>query len=287
YQQPIDAKDAGAWFEKIERAETAVCQTQDPNFSETKARKRPQGTQPNVESAAQDWCGKVDGKSVEKGLVEYQHNIDGLAAFWLSASYRANPPSDLKCSGTAKILKDDCVKSITGAVTDCEPKQEFTHGASLAHGCISFNITVNGETRPDKVPWAAETGWKGQGICSRGNGTEVDSKFFKGLWPQFCAEVKEGQSLHKVYKNVDFKPPGSKKRAPPASSKQYDDYKFSLEYQAAPGTCQQSCKQAFEEMQLSCGNGGIGNTKMMHIGNFDASCGKYIYEIMPPEPGRP
>lgn len=143
-------KDAYDWIASVANNDTdsededePICQKQDPKFSETTAPKTAKDGKPSVEEKAAEWCEKMDGKTVTNGGdPEFQFNEYYLSTFWLSASYRNSAAKRLKCGKEAKISKNDCIKSINTAVKKCDPKDGFTHGASMGKGCIFYVCVI-------------------------------------------------------------------------------------------------------------------------------------------------
>jgi hypothetical protein len=105
------------------------------------ATQREKDGKPSVESAAEDWCSKVDGKPLGD-TPEFQFNKYEFSTLWLLASLRKNAPANLNCGKDTKITRDDCIKTINAAMERCEPYQQFTYGASLAKGCIVYVSTL-------------------------------------------------------------------------------------------------------------------------------------------------
>jgi hypothetical protein len=136
FQNPVDAKAAAAWWNDVKAQEDPICQEPDPNLTEVTAPQHIKDGDPSVEKAAKDWCASMDGKTVKDGgEVPYNFNMNGFSSFWLSASHRN---AGQNCGGEAKIVGDDCFKSMMAAVQRCEPHQKLTHGAAIGSGCVFY-----------------------------------------------------------------------------------------------------------------------------------------------------
>lgn len=139
FQNPVDPLVVAAWWEDIQTQEDPICQRPDPHFTEVTAPQHIIDGDPSVEKAAQEWCASMDGQTVKDGGKPlYNFNKYGVSSFWLSASYRNSAPAELNCGNEAKIVGDDCVKSMITAVERCEPHQKMTHGAAIGNGCVFY-----------------------------------------------------------------------------------------------------------------------------------------------------
>ncbi|KAF2277259.1 uncharacterized protein EI97DRAFT_417431 [Westerdykella ornata] len=272
-ERPDDRAVLAALWKNVEEQEQPVCQKQNPDLSEVTAPQHIKDGDPSVEKAAKEWCASMDGKTVgvKDGEVPHQFVRSGDTSFWLSASFRNTGD----CGNEAKIVGDECAESMMRAVEGCEPNQKTTHGAALGKGCFFYNVTVSGSLDADHPPWE---GNKGQPQCDR-KVSSIEGTFFRGLYPQFCSQVKDGKAIKTTLTNKDFKPPSKSKRSPPPSSNQYEDYKFNFEFSGGEN-CKISCEDAFSKLRDGCS----GTTTLMYKGSIDAGCGTYSYSIEDPPP---
>ncbi|KAH5400317.1 hypothetical protein HBI47_197940 [Parastagonospora nodorum] len=279
YTPPLDRKKIGQWRSNLQSREKEICQPRDDSHSEVLAPQHEKDGKPSVESAAKDWCSKVDGKTLGD-TPEFQFNKYKFSTFWLSASLRKDAPANLKCGKDAKIKKDDCIKTIDTAMARCEPYQQFTHGASLAKGCIFYNVTLNGESNSGSPPWAPS---QDKPSCDS-KISDITNTFFKSLYPAFCKQIKNGAALKKTLTSADIKTSGSRKRTPPPSPKSFQGYKFNFEFIGGNSGCKKTCEEAYADLNSACGREG---TTMKQKGQFDVGCGKYSYSIEQPPPKQP
>ncbi|KAH7083835.1 hypothetical protein FB567DRAFT_93016 [Paraphoma chrysanthemicola] len=280
-QHQINSEEVGKWYQKLQPQEQPICQERNDAVSELLAPQHERDGSPSVESAAKEFCSRIDGKIVtEGGQPEYQFNTHLFSTFWLSASFRNNAPSPQKCSKEAKVTKDDCMNGFNTAITRCEPYQKVTHGAAIPRGCVFYNVTLNGESNEHSPPWAPP---QSKPTCGS-NITDITNVFFKNLYPSFCKQItQDDKPLRKTLTNADLQPI-SRKRTPPPSSKSFQNYWFEFSYGGGSEGCSKSCEQAFAEMNSNCGREG---TTMKDRGEFDPGCGKYSYKIGIPHPEFP
>lgn len=138
-QNPVDLTAAAAWWKNVKEQEDPVCQKPDPNLSEYTAPQHIKDGDPSVEKAAKEWCASMDGKTVKDGdEVPFDFVMQGIGSFWLSASFRKTAPANQNCGTEAKIVGDDCFKSMMSAVERCEPQKKTTHGAAIGKGCLFY-----------------------------------------------------------------------------------------------------------------------------------------------------
>ncbi|CAI6342584.1 unnamed protein product [Periconia digitata] len=278
-ESPVDQTAAAAWWKNAIEQEDPICQKKDPKFSEMTAPQHVRDGDPSVEKAAKEWCASMNGKTVKDGdEVPYKFIQQDLGSFWLSSSFRKTAPGNLRCGNEAKVVGDDCFQSMMSAVERCAPHQATTHGAAIAKGCLFYNVTVDGTTDSRHPPWKGD---KGKPECDP-KVSNIEGTFFRGLYPQFCSQVKDGEAIKKTLTNEDFKSSSNSKRAPPPSNSQYEGYKFNFEFSGGDN-CEVSCDDAFGEIRSACS----GTTTLKYKGSIDAGCGTYSYSIEDPPPPPP
>jgi hypothetical protein len=129
-----------ASYSSDDGSESKVCQKSQLTAPQRDSDASPEN--PSVSSKIQDWCTKMNGQTIGKAPkgVDTAFGMfqQPFQAFWLSASIWYNAPPDNSCGNTATISKDECITTLTTAMTACDPNSGVTHGASLAGQCINY-----------------------------------------------------------------------------------------------------------------------------------------------------
>lgn len=231
------------------------------------------GGKPSVQDSIKEWCASVDGKKV-------QTKSDGTAgtvfemfpvayySFWLSANNWQKAPENHKCIEEATIKKDECIDALTTAMKYCDPKSDSSHGGSYSTGCLSYNITLDSGQNQYSPPWAPLSVGDQIGQCDARQSSGVSYKFWRGIYPKFCAEVDKDPKAKKSiqYTQDDFEEPKSEKarslmrfmpRTPPLDPNIYQkkygqDYLFDFEFTGEDGDCRGSCSDAMATITSTC-----------------------------------
>ncbi|KAA8571009.1 hypothetical protein EYC84_000377 [Monilinia fructicola] len=234
---------------------------------------------PSASGSFRDWCSRMDGKTLGKtdsNDTIYQMYHFAYYSYWLSAQYWYSSPSEDECTETAVISKDECITAFSTGMSACDPNSGDTHGFSFPGMCINYNVSISTSTNPKYPPWEPLPPSDEPGCVD--SISNVDSNFFKGIYPQFCSAFTSNQDSNftKVLTNANFVNPSKKRetplgsfftlRTPPASSEEYPNYKLTFKWSGNSGGSR---------------NGGEQN-KMASSGSVSVGCGRYEYEITPP-----
>lgn len=106
---------------------------------------------PSVGSAINQWCGDNHGKRPDTENIYWRWGITQLgvpnrSSFWLRATANS-------CDRPESIVKDECVKSLTDGMTQCDPESVVTHGLTASIGCLVYDLDLSGVTRGESPPW--------------------------------------------------------------------------------------------------------------------------------------
>lgn len=224
---------------------------------------------PSVTGAINDWCGSIDGQKITKAP-----GIDTLFKMWavnyysffLSASYWYAAPSDHNCGNDVTLSKDECVKDLTYAMTQCDPDSGSTYGGGFASQCTFWNITMDGQQNADSPPWNPLSTEQNSGSCDRGTSSGVTAAFWKGIYPKFCTAVDADTTKKQTMQLSpnDYNAPSQKTRAlrlrtrtPPPGPGDYQDkwgqsYSFEFDWPGANGNCRKTCSDAMSTLATSC-----------------------------------